>query len=307
MPVSEREVDAYTKSWINTPEDQFAAEFASLIHETKRISDPYVYIQKNGELFSPTGRCKVKDTIADKTSYLGQLEYQAVLLTEQWAASRNEGAIVWISPSFSGVLYPTTKVIISQIEQQGAVKRLFNRAILFDFSNKECFNFAQNLARYSQNRPVFVHLDQVRATPLFLNTHGNFWINIFEELIDDPVLWQSIRNGEDIQMKKETLRQAAMVHKQFFAIPQVSQLDEAKMAILQMLGTKSPSCPPGSSTQNRTAFQVFSENSITYAGSGLTGKDPDFCKSCPVCGKEINCVVRMGGSCPECGAVKRCG
>lgn len=293
MPVSEREVTSYINGWINTPQGQFAEELASLIHETKGIPDSYTYyITKNGELFSPTGQCKVKETIQDKASRLGQLEYQAVLLTEQLAASHNDGAIVWISPPLSGK-YPTLKIIVSEIQHEGDTKKLFNRAILFDFNGQESLEFAQKLARYSQNQPIFSHPDQVRAAPLILNTPGNSWINILEGLIDDPALWISIRKGEDTRAKKETLRQATMVQKQLFPI-------------MQMLGPKSPSCPPVSSSQSKTAVQVFSENAVTYIGSSLS-KDPDFCKFCPVCGAQIDCIVRAGGSCPSCKAVKRCG
>lgn len=292
MPVSEREVTSYINGWINTSQGQFTEELASLIHETRGIPDPYIYILENGELFSPTGQRKVKETIKDNTSRLGRLEYQSVLLTEQLAASHKEGAIVWISPPYSGA-YPTLKIIVSEIQHEGDMKKLFNRAILFDFNGRESLEFAQKLTRYSQNQPIFSHPDQVRATPLMLNTTGNSWINILEGLIDDPALWISIRNGEDTRAKKETLRQATMVQKQFFPI-------------MRMLGPKLPSCPPGSSVQSKTAVQVFSENAVTYIGSSLR-KDPDFCKNCPVCGEEINCIVRAGGSCPSCRAVKRCG
>ena len=117
-----------------------------------------------------------------------------------------------------------------------------------------------------------------------------------------------IRNGEDKQYKKEALKRAAVVQKQFFDDPGLSYSDEAKVAVMQMIGPHAPSCPPrlNTSASGGTAFQAVSENSITY-GSGSSGKDADFCKNCPVCGKEINCVVVMGGSCPKCGAVKKCG
>lgn len=307
MPVlvERPEIVPYIAAWRNKPGEQIAEELASYSLETHGIPDPYHYsITPTGELYSPQAKRRVADTVEDKTSHLGYLEYQAVRSIEQWVASSSEGVIAWVSPPYSGV-YPTSKIIISEIEYQNVNKRLFNRAIVLDFDEKKCLEFVQQLVQYSQDRPMLTHLDQIRSTPIILNTRGLSWVNILQELIDDHILWDSIRKGEDLRAKKETLRQAAMVQKGFFSISGLSHPDEAKMAIMQMLGPRSGSCPPRASVQNRTAFQVFTENAVTYGGS--TSKDPDFCKVCPICEKEINCVVKAGGSCPKCGAIKRCG
>ena len=307
MPVlvERPEITSFINAWQSKPKEQVIEELASYSLETKRIPDPYHFVvATNGELFSPTAHCKIKDTVEDRTSHLGYLEYQAVRSIEQWVASSSEGAVAWVSPPYPGV-YPTSKIIISEIEYQNGNKRLFNRAIVLDFDEKKCLEFVQQLVQYSQDRPMLTHLDQIRSTPIILNTRGLSWVNILQELIDDPVLWESVRNGEDLRAKKETLRQAAMVQKDFFSISGLSHPDEIQKAVLQMLGPRTGSCPPRASVQNRTAFQVFVENAVTYGG--LTIKDPDFCKVCPICEKEINCVVKAGGSCPKCGAIKRCG
>lgn len=308
MSVLEREqlASAYIHGWQNTAPPQFVEELASLSQETHRIPDPYAYsITAKGELFSPTAKCLVKETIDDKISSLGQLEYQAVLATEQWVASNEEGVSIWISPPKTGI-YPTAKIIIQEIEHEDNAKKIFNRAIVLGFNEAECMKFAWNLTSFSLNKPIFRDADQIRAIPLILDTKNKPWVDILEKLIDAPDIWAMIRNGEDKQHKKEALRQAAVVQKQFFANPRLLYSDEAKIAVMQMLGPHQGSCPPKTGLQsNRTAFQVFWENSFIYSGS--VNKDPDFCKSCPVCNKEINCIVRTGGSCPECGAVKRCG
>lgn len=290
------EIDSFIRTWEDKPPEQVAAELASYSLETKRIPDPYHFlISPKGELLSPTAHCAVKDIVC-RTHPVGELEYQALSFIEHWAANSDEGAVAWVSPPYPG-LYPTSKVILSEIEIQGGAKRLFNRAIIFDFDEKECLKFAQNLANYSQNRPLLSHLDEVRATPIILNTRGMSWIHIFEELIDDPALWQEIRDGKDKQTKEAALAQARIVYQSITAKSLPSE--DARRKILGMLGEKSGSCPVLFKTS--TAFQVFSESALTLS------KDPDFCRSCPVCGKEINCIVKAGGSCPECGAVKRCG
>lgn len=304
MPVLERpEIIPFLKIWRNKPPEQaeqVAEEMASYSLETNGTPDPYYFlISPTGELLSPTTHRRVKDVVC-RSHPVGELEYQFLLSIEPWVKDTDERVIVWVSPPFPG-LYPTSKVIISEIQQQDNEKILFNRALVLDFGERKCWDLARDLARFSQNQPLFSHLDQVRATPFILNTQGRSWTYILEELIDDPILWESIRNGEDQRAKKEAVRQARMVQKDLFAVSRPS--DEVPVAFLQMLGTKGASCPVN--MQKGTAFQIFSESAITFVGS--ISKDPDFCRVCPVCQREINCIVRVGGSCPACGTVKRCG
>ncbi len=310
MPISvERpEIASFINTWKSKPQEQVVEELASYSLETKGIPDPYYFtVSANGELFSPTAQCRIKDIVEDKTGPLGKLEYQAVLAIEQWAANSNDGSVVWVSPPHPGV-YPTSKIIISEIEQNKGEKRLFNRAVKLDFDEKECLEFAQNLANMSQNRPLLQHLDQIRSTPFILNTHGNSWMYILQELIDDPALWQSIRNGEDQRAKKEALRQAVMVQKRLFTAPESIpsySLQEDQMAVIQMLGPKSGSCPVlFSAGAGKTAFETFSGSSLTFGGS--TSKDKDYCNKCGACGEVIKCIVKRGGSCPKCKAVRKC-
>lgn len=299
MPVLERERTATANiidGWRNTAPPQFIEELASLSHETRGIPDPYYFeITPTGELFSPTKHTKIKDEVKDKTSHLGQLEYQALLSIEQWAANNNEGVIVWISPPQTGV-YSVSKIIVSEIEHQAGIKKLFNRAILLDFNEKQCMKLAWNLTSFSYNRPVFTSLDQVRATPLILDAKSKSWVNIFEKLIDDPALWIMVRDEEDRQLKKETLRQAAMVQKQFFASyrpvdyyggRRLVYSDEAKMAVMHMIGDKSGSCPPRSSSRGMTAFQVVAGSAVTISISrGVVKSDSKGERTfpCPSCG-----------------------
>lgn len=311
MPVQERERTATTNiaGWRSTPSDQFVEELASLSHETRRIPDPYYFeITPTGELFSPTKHTKIKDEVKDKTSHLGQLEYQALLSIEQWAANNNEGAVVWVSPP-QAEAYPVLKIIVSEIEYQGNVKKLFNRAILLDFDVEKCMKLAWNLTSFSHNKPVFTDLDQVRATPLIFDIKNGSWVNIFEKLIDDQALWTMVRNNGDRELKKETLRQAARVQKQFFQAPTLSYSIDAIMAVSQMLGPKPGSCPPKESTSS-TAFGVFAGSSLLIGiGRGISGSDQygslEF--ECPKC-KQTNRRPKgqLIPNCQHCKADVRC-
>lgn len=281
-PLQHPEIHSFFANWTGKFQEQFVEELASYSLETKRIPDPYHFeITANGELFSPTAHCKVKDKIEDKTGPLGSLEYQVLLSIEQWAAKSSKGSIAWISPPHPEI-YPTTKIIISQIEYQNGVKRLFNRAIILDFDENKCLEFAQSLAQFSQNRPLLAHLDQIRVTPLILNTRIS-WIHILGELIDDPLLWETIRNGEDQRAKQEALRQARVVQKQFSITHDYRYSDEATMAVMQMLGPKSGSCPV---VFKSTAFGVVAGSSLTVGSSGFSESDSkgSLYFPCPACG-----------------------
>lgn len=314
MPVLEQERTAIENipGLRSTTATQFAEFLASLSQETRRIPDPYSYsITTSGELFSPIGQCLVKDTIDDKTSPLGQLEYQAVFATEQWAASNKEGVSVWISPPKEGV-YPTTKIIVQEIEYEEGEKKIFNRAIVLDFNDSQCMRFAWNLTSFSCNKPIFRSLDEIRAIPLVLDTKNKNWVDILEKLIVAPEVWTMIRNGEDKQYKKEALRQAAVVQKQFFIDKRLSYSDDAKMAVMQMMGEHKGSCPPKSVSRGRTALQTVAGSAVTLGTGGLLVPDSKGERTfpCPACGY-INErpyegyveICQNPGSCPNRKAV----
>ncbi len=270
----------------NTTATQFAEYLASLSQETHRIPDPYAYlVTDRSELFSPIGQCLVKDTVDDKTSPLGQLEYQAVLATERWAAANEKGVSVWISPPKPEV-YPTSKIIVQEIIFEAGVKKIFNRAIVLDFDEGQCMRFAWSLTSFSRNKPIFRNSDEIRAIPLILDDEKKSWVDVLEKLIDAPAVWTMIRNGEDKQYKKEALKRAAMVQKQFFADPRLSYSNEARMAVMQMIGPHQGSCPSRSGSRGSTAFQVISGSSLTIGTGGSLESDSkgELEFACPVCG-----------------------
>ena len=275
------EIDTFTQIWRGKGQEQAVEELASYSLETKRIADPYYYlVNGNGELMSPTAHCRIRDVV-QRTQPLGELEYQALLKTEQWVKGCSKGVVAWVSPPHQGI-YPTSKVIISEIQINEGVKILFNRAIVLDYDEKKCFEFAQSLANYSQDRPLLSHLDEIRATPFVLNTRGLPWIRIFEELIDDPVLWQEVREGKDKKAKEEAVVQARVVYQNLTNNHLPPQ--EIRMMVEGMLGERPGSCPV---LFKGTAFQVFSSNSLELGTSSLSGSDQygslEF--ECPKCKK----------------------
>lgn len=311
MFIERPELSEFSAAWKTKSPTQSVEELASYSLETKRIPDPYYFlIDSDGDLFSPSARLKVKRIITTD-SRVGRLELQAFEAISKWAKDEESGSIAWLSPPEAGI-YPVSKIIISEIERVNGVKRIFNRAIVLDIDGTECLDMGQRLSSHSINRPFLTHLDQLRSTPIIMDTKMRTWVEIMEEAIPDQALWDRIRRGDEMRAKQEALAEAERIFKNYkpTIITTVSYDDEnMQRAIFGMLGDKQGSCPirlVSALSKGQTAFGVFSENSLTTLG-GLNSKDPDFCISCPACGEEIRCVVKTGGSCPECGAVKRCG
>lgn len=272
-------------------------ELASRFQETHRIPDPYRFlIDADGDLFSPSHGCKVISTINTDDS-VGQLEKKAFMVISDWVRQEQQGAIIWVSPPYPG-RYPVSKLIISEIEHVEESRRLFNRAIVLDINRDACLNLGRKLARFSKNQPFFVGSEDLRAAPIVLDTTKFSWISILENALVDHQQIEVIKAGWDLISKKAAIDEA----KEILSM----DADRRSMMITKRLGDKPESCPPRLlSTSGQTAFQIFAENALIIAGS--QSKDPDFCRSCPVCGEEINCIVRPGQSCPKCRTVKRCG
>lgn len=275
------EITTFINTWKGKPQDQVAEELASYSLETQRIPDPYHFlVSDSGELLSPTAQCKVKDVV-QRTHPLGELEYQALCAIEQWAKASNGGAIAWVSPPYPGI-YPTSKIIVSEIEMQDGTKKLFNRALILDLDEEDCLKLAQDLSNFSQNRPFLSCLNKVRATPIILNTQAMSWTYILQELIDDPVLWQQVRESKDKKAKKEALVQARIIYQSLTdkSLPQ----EDARRRIFEMLGVGSGSCPV---LLKDTAFQVFSQSSLALGVSGSLESDQygslEF--ECPKCNR----------------------
>lgn len=87
--------------------------------------------------------------------------------TQTWKGKCKEQVVEEISSYCLDTLgtYPTSRVIISEIEEQ-------DRAIVLDINEKECQKFTDDLEKYSTNHPFLSSLDQIRSTPLILNASG---------------------------------------------------------------------------------------------------------------------------------------
>ena len=116
------EINAFTQDLAGKPEELFVEEAASYSMETNGIPDPYYYtLDEDGNLYHPEGRTKVRNFVS-RDNYIYELEYQALAGTENWFRRVDSGTMVWVSPPSPG-LYPTSKIIISEIEGEGKGKK----------------------------------------------------------------------------------------------------------------------------------------------------------------------------------------
>lgn len=297
MPVETRpEITPFIQNWrADKPKQQVVEELASYSLETKGTPDFYYFTaDEEGDLFHPQAQTKVRNFIR-RDSWVGELEGRAFDALSKWFRQNDTGVIAWVSPPNPGV-YPISKIIVSEIERVADQKRLSNRAILFDFDQPRCLKLAQDLAAFSKNHPLFQHPDQVRSTPLILNTQGRSWIYILQELIVDPILWQGIRSGQDRVAKGEALRQARSVYQSLFGA--TTRPLEAQELLLEMLGDRVVSCPPV--VFKKTAFRLFGENSTILGTSASLESSGDYhLGSCVIC-KRGNVLIGGCDICTSC-------
>lgn len=280
------EVNIFFDRWKNTPRGEFKQEFASYVMETRGIPDLYRFpIDDQGSLISASGR-RIRNII-NRQGYIGQVEGQVFDDIENWVKYNKDRddvdeEVMWVSPPYPGV-YPDLKVVMSSIIKQGNEKWLFNQSIIFNFNQVQAQRFTQALAEFSQNYPVNASLENIRITPLLLNSEQPTWISVLEKIINDTEVWEYIRSGRATQERGKALEQSDLVYRARYS--SIQRQEEAKNRAILILGNKPTSCPP--KTSIGSAFQIFSENSLVIGTINLSGSDQydslEF--DCPHCGK----------------------
>lgn len=291
---------------VNEPRAQTVENIASYSLETKRTPDPYSFkVDRDGDLFSPSAGRKVKEVIT-RDNYIGKVEGDAFDFINQRVKENKDNpdyreVFGWVSGPYQGV-YSDLKVVISEIQGKGCERKLFNTAIIFDFNEAESLDFSQRLALWNKNRPEVTDLEEMRATPLILDTSDAHWTDILQSIVGRPELWEFIRREEDKRAKLAALIQADKFYEAFFRgshrfMGWAGRFNDL-LKQFDLLGANNPHCPLV--TNKVTGFKAFFESSFM---GGIIKQYPDF--PCP--NEKCDQIIESGKGiteCPKCHAKK---
>lgn len=275
------------QGWITRPYSQETLNLASDGHESRRISDPYIFEIFDGKLLTPEG--KNIDEIMEKRTQLDWNEYEAYEKINNWANTNENGTIIWISPFFSPTKYPVAKAVVSEIfTNPDGRKFLLNRNVVLDIGDRDVLDLANQL---SQGRAID-NKEELRKSPIILpNYSPEYWQGILENYTDQV---KQIRTGEDILIKDKTLRDSERiierVSTRFGFVVYDAAYREAKEE--GVIGKHQGSC----SGTSKSPFSVFSEN-----GNSQAGEKTLEC-TCPFCNARVTATISGGRIyCPNCG------
>lgn len=275
----------FARRALSNPQSQLKENLASDIHETNRVPDPYVFVSRDGKLYSPTGQ-RIEDIIDDKTP-IGQAEKSAFQTIQSWMETNDQGTAIWFSPKCPPK-YDESKIVISEISQVDKTRILFNRVVMLDNISQDGL---LSLANNSCSDSTFHNPEELRSAPFF-PTPQEFalW---FDQLANITHQTEMITTGEDILIKTDTYAQVEDLWESL-AIAGRNQLYASyyqRATQRGLIGSFSGSC--GSAPQ--TAFEVFAINARP-----LNEKKTLEC-TCPYCQKRVKAEI-YGGKihCPKC-------
>jgi hypothetical protein len=273
------------ESWVLFPHSQNTENLASEGHETRRISDPYLFEIKNGKLLTPKG--VDIDEIMERKTQRDWDEYEAFRKIESWANTNKKGTIVWLSPS-SFPEYKVPKAVVSEIMTIKGRQFLLNRNVVLDIDDQAVLELANQLIQEER----FKDKEDLRKNPIILTDYSSeYWQGILENYTDQV---KQIKSGEDILIKNQTLKDSERIihrvtfHYGFFVYGEAFR--EAREE--GVAGEHQGSCGGSSSSP----FNVFSKEGKTQEGEKTLE-----C-TCPFCKNRVKAVIAGGRiHCPSCG------
>ncbi len=269
----------YIGSWNGSNKARIATELASIKLENQRIPDPYDFLidLKTSKLKDLFTNRNIEDFI-DTTGYLGEIENIAFQKIQNWAVDTQSGVCLWISPPFYGV-YPTSKIIVSEIVETSENKRLTNRAIILDWNAQEVYSKSMNLYFLQENgQPTPKDIEEIRAKPIFIQPDNYERLSQFLNYYLTTVTLEYIESGEDIKRQKE-------LFDKYYGSINANGLSETQ--ILQLVDVMASSCPPSLMRNRMTAFRVM-------------GGEGKFVQGCGNCGVAIMKWIPAGYVCKCC-------
>ncbi len=273
---------------------QLSENLSSEIHETNRISDPYIFLinRDRGRLQTPDGQDI--DGFMDKDTDLGRLETVAFEQIQRWTMTADGGYSVWLSPPYDD-RHPVSKIVVSKIMELDSDQAvLFNRAILLDIDASELLGIANQLISHTWLSDP----ELLRSMPLFPSEEEfNKWLDGISDLSDQ---FGQVSDGIDLSRKIATYLKVSQIsdrtnHQNYNQIYEEVQREN-------LMGKHLVSCPPSSSSRdsnNKTPFSIFS-------GESWDGKTYDKAGPCRLCGEDVPCgPCKVCKACTEADNAKR--
>ena len=289
-----QEVDFSNFVLQHTP-GQLSENLSSEIHETNRISDPYIFLinRARGKLQTPDGQDI--DGFMDKNTYLGKLETMAFEQIQSWTMTTDGGYSVWFSPPYDD-RHPVSKIVVSKIMELDSDQAiLFNRAILLDMEALRLLGIANQLIPHTW----LPDPELLRSIPFF-PSEGEFdkWFGGMSYLSDQ---FKQINDGSDLSQKITTYLKVRQIsdginYQSYYRVYEEAQREN-------LMGRNAGSCPPSlanADSNGKTPFSIFSGESWdgNYDEEGpcrLCGRDVPCgpCKVCEVCTEEDNAKRKL--------------
>lgn len=248
MITQEQERVQFITNWKNKPPEhqpQIVEEIASWHRESNRQTakgiDYYLYDEDEaGEFISPANKEKVSGAI-NRTCYLGQVEAE-IVEEIQIKKGLGEQVFIWISPQYPDNYFDLKVTITNPIIDHGR-RRWENRVILFDLGEDESLELAQKIAVVSKNRPLLSSLEEIRRTPLILDSSLD-WVEMLVSATGDEELGEIIRTGADKEAKKEALEKSSQFYNDLLGGPSVElKIEKIDFGETYGFGESLSSCP----------------------------------------------------------------
>ncbi|MEK7521228.1 MAG: hypothetical protein AAB599_00275 [Patescibacteria group bacterium] len=183
------------------------AEFiASISHESRLLTDPYILWWTSKGLYSPNHKCHVRGVVEEFDPGLTSPDSQAYLGLEEIISKNDSGTVFWFSPATSPS--ESHKIIATEIyTAKNGAKITYNYPVLFlqtELKPNDFVDAANRIAQYTKEVEI-QDPGQRRGKPIFLNGTTIHWTHFMDIVLPNKE-WEKIRTKEVWTTKRETLR-----------------------------------------------------------------------------------------------------
>ena len=174
---------------------------ASIAHESRLLTDPYILVWREKGLYSPNHQCYVRSCIEKNSPDIAAYDF-----LERVVEQAREGTVLWFSPALNSE--ESHKIIATEIyTARNGAKITYNYAVLFLQSKLKEGQFLQaanKIAEFAKEEPINSALER-RMEPIFLPSSFAHWTYFANRVIPNRE-WEKIHTREVWIIKRETLR-----------------------------------------------------------------------------------------------------